>query len=32
MNDEEVFEYLFSITDEQAENSEIGGDSDYEDD
>lgn len=32
MNDEEVFEYLFSITDEQAENSEIDGDSDYEDD
>jgi len=32
MNDAEVFEYLFSITDEQAENSEIDGDSDYEDD
>ena len=31
MNDEKVFECLFSITDDQAENSEFDGDSDYED-
>jgi len=31
MNEDSVRDYLFSITDEQAEYSDIGGDSDYED-
>lgn len=31
MNENEIFDCLYSITDEQAEFSDIGDDSDYED-
>jgi len=31
MNDEEIFECLFTITDKQAQFSDVGSTSDYED-